>query len=275
MNILLKICANILKILTLLLITFVVTAQLFTGGIGHLIVGLWVLILIGLPTVFVFYFKNKFLEKHPNFKTWWKVILIIYIIATVLFVLGTISAFWRGFQRDWTQQAISAINSKSINLDDVLGKNLPPVPEPTINDLTVEGIDANNNYIRDDVELAIFQKYPDSAKIRAAELQYAQALQLELTQVFNSETLVAVMQKKDSASMCITETTPRVGKDSSKDELLASFALIDKRVDEVKGMVVNNEMRENKEKHIYDKYMTGYASPKGVYCDINLSLLPN
>ncbi len=58
------------------------------------------------------------------------------------------------------------------------GKHLPLTPNKEENDATVAGIDNNGNGIRDDVELAIFAKYPNSAKIRAAELQYAMALQL-------------------------------------------------------------------------------------------------
>ena len=53
-----------------------------------------------------------------------------------------------------------------------MGTNLPPQPYEPENDATVAGLDKNNNGIRDDVELAIFAKYPKSAKIRAAELQY-------------------------------------------------------------------------------------------------------
>ena len=81
------------------------------------------------------------------------------------------------------------------------GEHLPPPPDPAQVDATIEGVDANGNGIRDDVELAIFKKYPNSARIRAAELQYAMALQMYLSKVFNSETLVAVIQGEDRASM--------------------------------------------------------------------------
>ena len=77
------------------------------------------------------------------------------------------------------------------------GEHLPPPPDPAQVDATIEGVDANANGIRDDVELAIFERYPDSLKIRAAELQYAMALQMYLTEVFNSETLVAVILKDE------------------------------------------------------------------------------
>ena len=62
-----------------------------------------------------------------------------------------------------------------------MGKNLPSDPG-ALADATVQGVDANQNGIRDDVELAVFKEYPNSAKTRAVLLQYALALQMEVIQ---------------------------------------------------------------------------------------------
>ena len=183
-------------------------------------------------------------------------------MCVVYVFVQTAMSIWRMDDKNKTQTAIDFINSQKINLDDVMGKNLPPKPDQMLNDSIIAGIDANNNSIRDDVELAIFEKYPDSAKIRAAELQYAQALQLELTQVFNSETLVVILRKRSHGQSCIDET----------DE---SFDITDGRVNEVEELVVNTDFRKKKQLNGLN-YMTTYSIPATQQeCDINLLSLRN
>ena len=53
-----------------------------------------------------------------------------------------------------TEKEVAKIHATKLSLDDVMGKNLPPAPSSP--DATVQGVDANKNGIRDDVELAIF-----------------------------------------------------------------------------------------------------------------------
>ncbi|WP_373033125.1 Ig-like domain-containing protein [Sulfurovum sp.] len=52
------------------------------------------------------------------------------------------------------------------NVPEVInGHQLPPEPDPTINDSTLLGIDANENGVRDDVEIWILNKYRDKHPI--------------------------------------------------------------------------------------------------------------
>ena len=44
------------------------------------------------------------------------------------------------------------------------GHQLPPEPDPTINNSTLLGIDSNDNGIRDDVEIYILQRYADDTE---------------------------------------------------------------------------------------------------------------
>ena len=238
------------------------------------IFGSFLLSFIALVTIFMFFFKKKFLELFPGLKIVWKIILIAYIICVVYVFVQTAMSIWRMDDKNKTQTAIDFINSQKINLDDVMGKNLPPKPDQMLNDSTIAGIDANNNSIRDDVELAIFAKYPNSAKIRAAELQYAQALQLELTQVFNSETLVVAIKKESYGSICIGETGPGISLEDSREEIKAGLSVNDSRRKEVEDFVINTEIR-NKRQTDNLKYMTSYSVPPNEHCDIDLSLLPN
>ncbi|MBI3631466.1 MAG: hypothetical protein HY219_01190 [Candidatus Staskawiczbacteria bacterium] len=234
------------------------------------------LFLITLPTLFVFWLKDRVILHYPKFSEIWKVLRVIYAITLIILLLLVINSFYRFKDYNKTQQAIDFINSKKIILFDVMGQNLPPKPDQNLNDSTIEGIDANNNFIRDDVELAIFEKYPNSAKIRAAELQYAQALQLELTQVFNSETLVATLQKESRGRSCVDRTGPEINLKDSHKKILVDLAVGDDRKKEIINLIINTDMRKKKESDVLDKYMTTYSIlPSQQECDIDILSLPN
>ena len=48
---------------------------------------------------------------------------------------------------------------------EVNGYLLPPEPDPKVNNATLEGVDSNNNGVRDDVERKIYEKYHDKLQI--------------------------------------------------------------------------------------------------------------
>lgn len=201
--------------------------------------------------------------------------LWVIIGCIIVFTGFALLGFWRQQDLKKTADAVERINSRKITLDDVMGKNLPSPPDQTVNDSTVAGIDANNNAIRDDVELEIFKRYPNSARIRAAMLQYAQALQLELTEVFNSETLVKVLQKRSYARSCIDQTGPEINLKSSHEEILNDMNIGDNRKKEIDNLVINIHIREKKQSDGLN-YMTTYSIPSDqLDCDIKLLSLPN
>ena len=118
--------------------------------------------------------------------------------------------------KERTDKQVEKIHATRLNLVVVMGKNLPPVPSNP--DSSIQGLDANTNGIRDDVELAIFKEYPNSAKTRAVLLQYALSLQMEMTQSrVNTGTVTAVAQVGDKASACIGESVPRTDCKNSVD----------------------------------------------------------
>jgi len=238
------------KIIVAIILVYFTYLLLLVKTRGELIFGICLLIFITIPTFFVVFLKTN------------KIFKIIYIVILALFVMGMVFAFYRAIKVDRTQSAVEFINSQKITLDDVMGKNLPPQPDQKLNDSTVAGIDVNKNGIRDDVELAIFKKHPNSARIRAAELQYAKALQLELTQVFNSETLVAAIIKEDLAYNCIGNT--------SADLSLSALNMIEK---ELNDDILNTSLRKNEQLNDLKKYMTSYSLPSSSHCDVELSLL--
>ena len=101
-----------------------------------------------------------------------------FIVILVAFAILVIVRMFHFYNLKKTVAEVEKIHATKLTVDDVMGKSLPPDPGAEA-DKTVAGIDANKNGIRDDVELAIFKEYPNSAKTRAVLLQYALALQME------------------------------------------------------------------------------------------------
>lgn len=140
-----------------------------------------------------------------------------------------------------------------ITLADAVGTHVPPVPDSVINSSTVAGVDANLNYIRDDVEHALFALYPKTSatdelgntedtnlKKRAAALQYAQALQLFLTRVYDEHSIRIFFQYESDAWDCIGEEWEQ------ESEMIES-------------LVLDTEMRKLKKTEIYNKFMTSFG----------------
>ncbi|MDO8594231.1 MAG: hypothetical protein Q7R93_01810 [bacterium] len=165
-----------------------------------------------------------------------------------------------------TDEQVAKIHATKLTLDDVMGKNLPPVPsEP---DKTVQGVDANENGIRDDVELAIFREYPDSAKTRAVLLQYALALQMEVTQArVNTGTVTAVAEDSGRAHLCVGEIT-------SRDDMNIFIQTTEGFYNFVETKQWSTEDRKRAHKDFYAGNLGSYSSPDEI-CDLALSTLPN
>jgi hypothetical protein len=178
---------------------------------------------------------------------WVKWPVLVLVVAYGALVI------WRTFvlfDEDKTKEAVAGIHAARITLADVNGDNLPPVPDQAENDATVEGVDKNNNGIRDDVELAIFAKYPNDKKARAAALQYAMTEQMYLTKVTNMETWKAVAEEVGRAESCLIRA-----KTGSED-----FELIS-------DLVFNSSQRKAIRTEVFN-YITSHGDAEGTPCDI-------
>jgi len=88
--------------------------------------------------------------------------------------------------------------------------NLPPDPGAA-GKTTLEGIDSDNDGVRDDVQRWIVLTYPNSEKTRAALIQMAKAMQtilLNATDVVNARTYSL---EADRASDCISYIQRQLG----------------------------------------------------------------
>ncbi len=202
-------------------------------------------------------------KKYTLKKVLWWIALSVLFLFLFLLIIGLVHTN----SVEKTKKAVDAIHSTKLTLDDVMGKNLPPDPGVEA-DVTVQGIDANKNNIRDDVELAIFKEYPHSAKTRAVLLQYALALQMEMTQdLVNTETVTAVVEKGSRAYLCIGEVFSRDNFDKYKKEVsgLRNFV-------ELKQL--NTDIREKTKKDFYE-FLTSGSIPSDNFCDIDNKILKN
>ena len=188
-----------------------------------------------------------------------------FLIIVLVFLALVISRVPAVQDKQRTAEIVSKIHSQKITLADVMGEHLPPEPDSAYKDATVQGIDANGNGIRDDVELAIFKLHPDSARIRAAELQYAMALQNMITQIFNSETWKAAAFQDSRGFACISQTYPR-------ENLQKHSQIVDERVKEINDLVVNTQTRKDAENHAYD-FTTSFGLANKDFCDIPIDNL--
>ncbi|MDO8562159.1 MAG: hypothetical protein Q7S05_05080 [bacterium] len=206
------------------------------------------------------------------YRKWW-----FWVLATplILFIAVVIYRIPFVMEKDRTEQVVAQIHAQKLTMNDVNGEHLPPPPDPALVDATIEGVDANANGIRDDVELAIFKKYPDSARIRSAELQYAKALQMELGDTFNVETLTAVVWEESRGYFCIDSTFPQLPKSASSEEWNQQDKKFNSRITEVKNLVFNTNARVQKREDIFNKYASSHSSPSDEFCDVDFSKLAN
>ena len=230
----------------------------------------------------------------------WHIVRIPLVVILVLYVGLVIYRIPAAQERLKTQEVVKKIQAQKLTLADVMGQNLPPEPNPALKDASVEGIDANGNGIRDDVELAIFKLYPDSVppersgsstRIRAAELQYAMALQNELENVFNSEIYILVLKEENRGWSCINDTIPSIipkfndfgeladwlkvptNADFFNQENRSNSVIQDKRTKEVEELMFNNDARKQKRDDNFKSYMTSYSLPNNQFCDIDITTL--
>ena len=196
----------------------------------------------------------------------WKILkwgAFIFVVAFGVFFVWRIMVVG---EKEETEREVARIHATELSVADVTGNKLPPKPENP--DATVVGVDENENGIRDDVELAIFAAYPNSARTRAVLLQYALALQMEVTQeLVNTGTVVAVAQVGDKAFSCVGEVL-------SRDNLSVYIEQSNNLRTFVETRQWNTEERSQAHKDFYKGNLDSYSSPNEE-CDIELSTLSN
>ncbi|HLP86304.1 MAG TPA: hypothetical protein VK153_00275 [Candidatus Paceibacterota bacterium] len=213
--------------------------------------------------------KIKMFFAHKFFRVlkWAFLVLLIAFFVLVGFRMSYLK------KMDKINAQVEKIHNARITMDDVMGKYIPPDPGDEA-DKTIEGVDVNKNGIRDDVELAIFKKYPNSAKTRAVLLQYAFWMQMEFTQpMLSTEIVTEVATELGRADTCVADTLmPRKNPESFRTN--AEVNKIQEYIDFIEDRQVNNESRKILEESFY-VYLRSFGDSDNKICDINLATLPN
>lgn len=202
------------------------------------------------------------------FKKVGKVAMWFFIVVFAAFVILVIVRMFHFYNLKKTVAEVAKIHATKLTMDDVMGKNLPNDPGAEA-DKTIVGVDTNKNGIRDDVELAIFKEYPDSAKTRAALLQYALALQMEAVQeVVNRETVTEVATEQGRADTCLADTlVPRKSPESSRE--YSDIEKIDVFINFLKNKQIDTEQRKKAHKDFYKGKLGSYGESTNKTCDID------
>jgi hypothetical protein len=106
-------------------------------------------------------------------------------------------------------KAQAAFNAKTFNIQTAY--NLPPDPGSE-GKKTLEGIDSNNNGVRDDVEIAIYNYAPreDQEKLRQAMFQKAKSVEsIVKADLSDLNTLRQIVVKDFRAGACLKQSSPR------------------------------------------------------------------
>lgn len=199
------------------------------------------------------------MEKFKKVMKW---VVIVFGGAYILLVISRIP---HAIDKQKTDEQVARIHATKLTMDDVLGTNLPLDPGAEA-DKTIAGIDANRNGIRDDVELAIFKEYPNSAKTRAVLLQYALALQTEITlPILNMSTATAIVEDNESRALkCIWSISSRVDMDKFTAET-------DTHENFIKQRQLDTVARKQQLHNVYE-YVGSYSMSSGE-CDLDVSAL--
>ena len=195
-----------------------------------------------------------------------KILIRGFFILLALYAMLVIYRAFVLYGEDRTEEHVAKIHATKLSQGDVMGKNLPPLPSNP--DATVAGVDANKNGIRDDVELAIFKAYPNSAKTRAVLLQYALAFQMEVLQPrINAGTVGAIANEQDRAFFCSAEIIENA---AGEDAVILAVEKFGKFAQELQ---FNTEERRAAHKEFYSHLKSGTTGES--HCDIDLKSLPN
>jgi hypothetical protein len=186
-------------------------------------------------------------------KRFWRYARLPLVVVAIIYFGVVLTEINWPVSKARSDALVAEIRAQRLTMADVDGSNLPPEPDPKRNNATIAGIDANSNGIRDDVELVIYKKYPNNLKVRAAELQYAMALQSKLTKSVSTESYVAALQEEDRAYFCISNTS-----NSTEEEVRF-----------IESLILNDAKRGAKVERLYDAFGTSYTPGEGnSNCDI-------
>ncbi|NOH79165.1 hypothetical protein F0231_05355 [Vibrio sp. RE86] len=117
-----------------------------------------------------------------------------------------------------------------INVEDPALVDLPPEPDPDDNNATLEGIDSDNDGVRDDVQRYIAIAHADNEAIKLSVMKYAEVQQRMLIDSYSEEKSIQNFIDFQKSFMCMFYVTN-------------DFESSSKRASKVKSMMNNTRER--------------------------------
>ena len=150
----------------------------------------------------------------------------LVLLLALIFLGGAILFGYRHWV-DTQQSTDMTVTSSAQPLQNetINGIEVPPEPDPELNNATLAGIDVNSNGVRDDVERAIVSRYATNVTARTAALESARGHQRVVTasQVDQEDARSALSMSGD-AGMCAARVFRLAGLNAT-EELNETFAL--------------------------------------------------
>ena len=116
------------------------------------------------------------------------------------------------------------------------GHQLPPEPDPVVNDSTLLGIDVNENGVRADVEIWILNKYKDHHKIVSEiALQMGRAYQIVIADPANAKETYKYIDAAQDCNFYFLDDAEEFG-----DPILIDHVILN---NEFKNIQLNTEVR--------------------------------
>lgn len=198
-------------------------------------------------------------KKRRGAKWWLFRIAAFFVCVYVVLVLIRVRGL---FQEEETQKQVEKIHSIRLTQSDVDGTKRPPVPDQAINNSTIEGVDSNENYIRDDVELYILDAYTNLNE-RSAWLQWAKNNQVILLLSNSKEAYKAAAQELGRAGACVVSVYKNLG-------TKPSWEILKEEMNKIEGFVFNNESRAMAVEEVFKNDSSFSGGRFDAECDLPL-----
>jgi len=196
----------------------------------------------------------------------------VIFIPSALLPVGTYEVEIKSLKADkaYKSTQIKEIKYRFYVPEVIHGHQLPPEPDPVVNNSTLLGIDVNNNGVRDDVEIWILNKYKEKHPIYIdVAMQVGRAWQKILEDPNKARETTRFMDAAQECEFYFTRHADRYGDPILIHEDISTDREFDK-------IVLNTEIRENAYGQYEDLlsgglYFNASHAEKKKYCDFNLT----
>jgi len=172
------------------------------------------------------------------------------------------------------QARLNAVTSNAVALEiyrKINGHKLPPMPDKTLNDSTLLGVDSNSNGVRDDVERYLLDKYKDHHKIVSEiALQSGRAFQIVLENPENARETTKLMSAAQDCNYYFRDDADYYGDPILMDSNIMEYKFEELQLNTKERIKAYLEYNHNLSGGVYRLTPSSKAKAK---CDFNVTNL--